>query len=297
MTRAARTRDLRSWDLRPIWIGITVMILIATALEVAALFRIIDGQSAVTADYRYYVDVARRWVDTGVFYTDRQLAGPYQVTTLVDNLYPPHALYLFLPLLVLPEPMWWVIPLGLIAYVVWWCRPAIAAWPLLALLVLFPKTPNQIIYGNTDMWVTAGIAAGVRWGWPAVLISMKPSLSIFGLLGIRSRAWWRAAAALFLLSLPFAALWLQYPTVMGNSSAGWYYSFGNLPFFVLPIVAWLASTLRGDHSRREWAISLLGRQVHYPRHDAVVVPSRDERDSSGLPWRSRPPAASKRNDP
>ena len=260
MTRSARTRDLRSWDLRPIWIGVTVMILIATALEVVALFRIIDAQFAVTADYRYYVDVARRWVDTGIFYTDRQLDGPYQVQTLVDNLYPPHALYLFVPFLVLPALLWWAIPLGLIAYVVWWCRPTIGAWPVLALLILFPKTPNQIIYGNTDMWVTAGIAAGVRWGWPSVLISMKPSLAIFGVLGIRTRAWWIAAVALVIASAPFVGLWLLYPKVMGNSSAGWYYSFGNLPFFVLPIAAWLASTRRGVRPYREWVAKLLTRE-------------------------------------
>lgn len=258
MTRPARSWDLRSWDLRPIWIGVTVMILIALAVESVALFRIIDDQSAVTADYRYYVDVARRWVDTGAYYTERQLSGPYQVQTLVDNLYPPHALYLFVPFLVLPGVLWWALPLGLIAYVVWWCRPTIAAWPLLALLLLFAKTPNQIIYGNTDMWVTAAIAAGVRWGWPAVLISFKPSLAIFGVLGIRTRAWWIAAAALVVLSLPFAALWLQYPTVMRNSSAGWYYSFGNLPFFVLPIMAWLVSTRRNGIPMRQWAAQLLG---------------------------------------
>jgi hypothetical protein len=36
-------------------------------------------------------------------------------------------------------------------------------WPILALILLFPKTPNQILYGNTDMWVAAAIAGGVRW--------------------------------------------------------------------------------------------------------------------------------------
>ena len=36
---------------------------------------------------------------TGVYYTDQQLAGPYVVQTQVHNLYPPHALYLFIPFL------------------------------------------------------------------------------------------------------------------------------------------------------------------------------------------------------
>jgi len=259
MTRPERTWDLRTWDLRPIWIGLTVMILIAVTVECVVLYRIIDDLDAVGVDLSYYADVARRWVETGVYYTDRQLSGPYQVQTLVDNLYPPHALYLFVPFMVLPAILWWLIPLGLIAYVVWWCRPAVAAWPILALLLLFPKTPNQIIYGNTDMWVAAAIAAGVRWGWPSVLVSFKPSLAVFGVLGIRTRAWWIAAAVLALVSLPFIGLWLQYPTVMRNSTAGWYYSFGNLPFFVLPIVAWIVSTRRGDTPLRRWAMQLLGR--------------------------------------
>ncbi len=259
MTRPAHTWDLRTWDLRPIWIGVTAMMLVAFALECAFLFQVITDEKAVGVDHGYYVDVARRWVETGVYYTDRQLSGPYQVQTLVDNLYPPHALYLFVPFIVLPAILWWIIPLAVIAYVVWWCRPVFAAWPILGLLLLFPKTPNQIIYGNTDMWVAAAIAAGVRWGWPAVLISFKPSLAIFGVLGIRTRGWWTAAAVLALVSLPLLAFWLQYPTVMLNSSAGWYYSFGNLPFFVLPIVAWLASSRRGDMPLRQWALKLLGR--------------------------------------
>ena len=31
-------------------------------------------------------------------------------------------------------------------------------WPILALIVLFPKTPGQILFGNTDMWIAAAIA-------------------------------------------------------------------------------------------------------------------------------------------
>ena len=131
--------------------------------------------------------MAQRWIDTGVYYTDRQLSGAYEVQTLVDNLYPPHALYLFIPFLVLPDLLWWAIPLGVIAYIVWWCRPVAWMWPILALIVLFPKTPGQILFGNTDMWVAAAIAAGVRWGWPSVLTTFKPSLAFFAVIGIRSR--------------------------------------------------------------------------------------------------------------
>ena len=119
------------------------------------------------------------------------------------------------------------------------------------------KTPNLIIYGNTDMWVAAFIAGGVRWAWPSVLITIKPSLAFFAVIGIRSPRWWIAAAILAVASLPFISLWLLYPSVMGNSTAGWAYSLSNLPFHLLPIVAWLASTRRGSVSIGRWALLLL----------------------------------------
>lgn len=255
MNRAAsQTRDLR-----PFWVGLAGLILLAAALEAFVLFGIINDQRAVGGDLGYYQTVAQRWVDSGVYYTDTQLAGPYQVQTQVDNLYPPHALYLFVPFLVLPAILWWIVPLALVAYVVWWCRPAARSLPLLALLLLFPKTPNLIIYGNSDMWVAAAIAAGVRWGWPAVLVTFKPSVAIFGAIGIRTRSWWIAAGALGLVSLPFLALWLDYPKVMINSSAGVWYSLGDLPYLLLPIAAWLVSTRRGSTPAVRWAAALLAR--------------------------------------
>lgn len=257
VTRRARNWDLRTWDLRPIWLGVMVLLLIGLAAEATFLYRIIDAQQAVGADHRYYVEVAQRWLDTGVYYTDRQLSGPYQVQTLVDNLYPPHALYLFVPFVVLPAVLWWVIPLGVMAYVVWWCRPEPWGLAALAMLLLFPKSPNLLIYGNTDMWVGAVVAAGVRWGWPAVLATFKPSLGFFAVLGIRSRAWWLAAGVLVLASLPFLGLWPLYPTVMRNSSAAPWYSFADLPFLIIPIVAWVFSSRRGGLPYGAWSARLL----------------------------------------
>jgi hypothetical protein len=55
----------------------------------------------------------------------------------------------------------------------------------------------------------------------------------------------RHALGALLASLPFLSLWLDYPTVTKNSNATFWYSFGNLPFFVLPIVAYLGSSRRG----------------------------------------------------
>ena len=92
---------------------------------------------------------------TGVYYTDQQLAGPYVVQTQVHNLYPPHALYLFVPFLFLPGILWWALPLAFLAYVIWWCRPTAWTWVLLLGLLALPKGPAQILFGNTDMWIAA----------------------------------------------------------------------------------------------------------------------------------------------
>lgn len=262
--------------LRPVWVGLTIVLLVLAAVEFVVLYGIIDDQQAVGVDLEYFRFVAQRWIDTGVYYTERQLSGPYEVQTLVDNLYPPHALYLFIPFLVLPTLLWWIIPLGLVAWVVWWCRPAVWAWPIIAAILLFPKTPNQIIYGNTDMWIAAFIAAGVRWAWPATLITIKPSLLFFGLIGIRARSWWIAAAVIAVLSLPLLPLWLDYPTAMLNSSAKVWYSFGNLPFFVLPLVAWLTSTRRGPRSIAEWSMGLLRGGETTARASAAVTDSAED---------------------
>ena len=254
---AASSTGARARHLRPVWVGLTIVLVALAVLETVFLYRVIDAQHAIGTDLDYYQLIAQRWLDTGVWYTDRQLTGPYEVQTLVDNLYPPHALYLFVPFLFLPDILWWIIPLGVVAYVVWWCRPVAWMWPILALILLFPKTPNQILYGNTDMWVAAAIAGGVRWAWPSVLVTFKPSLAFFAVIGIRARSWWIAAGVLVLVSLPFLPLWLDYPTVMGNSSAKFWYSFGNLPFFVMPIVAFLGSSRRGSTPPLRWAAGLL----------------------------------------
>ena len=242
--------------LRPLFVGLTVVLLALSAIEFVVLFGIIDAQNAVGADLAYYQFVARRWLDTGVYYTASQLSGPFVVQTQVDNLYPPHALYLFVPFVYLPAILWWLVPLGINVWVVWWCRPAAWGLPILAAIVLFPKTPNQIIYGNTDMWIAAAIAAGVRWGWPSTLVSFKPSLAFFALIGIRSRAWWIAVGGIAVASLPLLSLWLLYPTVMRNSSAQFTYSLSNLPFFCLPLVAWITSTRRGSERMWPWFVRL-----------------------------------------
>ena len=232
------------------------MMLVALAAELVVLYGIIDDQRAIGTDLGFFQNVARRWLDTGVYYADYQLSGPYAVATDADNLYPPIALYLFVPFLVLPAILWWVIPLVLIAYVVYWCRPPAWALPVLAALVLYPKTPAVILYGGTDMWAIAFAAAGVRWGWPAVLVAFKPSVGFLAMVGIGNRGWWIGAAVLAVASLPFIGLWVDYPKVLLNSDTDIGRSWSNMPFLSLPIIAWLVSTRR-DTPIRSWAARLV----------------------------------------
>ncbi|MGH2393648.1 MAG: hypothetical protein ACRDGH_09160 [Candidatus Limnocylindria bacterium] len=251
------TLDKPARNLRPVWIGISLLLAILLAAETIQLYGIIDAQAAIGTDLDYYRFVAERWLTTGVYYTDQQLAGPYVVQTQVHNLYPPHALYLFVPFLYLPDVLWWVLPLGLVAYVVWWCRPVAWSWPLLLFILVLPKSPAQILFGNTDMWIAAFVAGGVRWSWPAVLMTFKPSLGFFAVIGIRSRSWWIALAVLTVASAPLIGTWLQYPTITLNSSAQLAYSLSNLPFHFLPVVAWAVSTRRGSVPMVRWLGYLL----------------------------------------
>jgi len=236
-------------DRRILWAGISLILLSVAAWEAAQLWVIIDEQDAIGVDPVFYQDMGRRWLETGTFYTERQLSGPYETTTLMDNLYPPLALYLFVPFVFLPLILWWVIPLAIVGFVVWYLRPVAWSWPILALVIALPKTISATIYGNSDLWVAAAVAGGVVLGWPAIIAVIKPSLVYFAVIGINRISWWFMAAILVVLSLPLLPLWLQWPTVITNSTSGALYSIGNLPFMCLPILAWLFSRDRSPIAR------------------------------------------------
>ena len=219
--------------------AITIVIALAAAAEIAYLVPYMASQEAIGADYRFFMEITRNWVDTGEFYLPHQLAGPYQVQTLVDVLYPPFALYLFVPFLVLPAVLWWAIPMTVFAASVAWLRPARWTWPLIALGVAWPQTLAQLIYGNTNMWVAAMIAAGVVLAWPSVMILFKPAFAPFALIGIKRRRWWAAMGILCLAAVPFGTMWLDYATVIRNSSLSASYGLINLPLMVAPLIAWV----------------------------------------------------------
>lgn len=233
------------------------MMLVALAVETVALYWIVDDQQAIGTDLHFFQGVAQRWLDTGVFYTERELSGPFVIQTQIDNIYPPSALFLFVPFLMLPAILWWAIPIALIVYVVWWCRPVAWALPILAALILYPKTPAVFLYGNSDIWGVAFAAAGVRWVWPSILVVFKPSVGFLALPGIASRRWWIAALIVAVVNLPFIGLWLDYPRVLLNSDASLGRSLSDTPLFLVPFVAWLTSSRRGDVPFHAWAARLL----------------------------------------
>lgn len=224
---------------RPIVVGLAVVILAIGAYMMWLGFAAQDWGQIVGFDQAIYADGAQRWLHGGGFYLDRQLHGPYDIVE-GDVLYPPTALWAFVPLSFLPAFAWWVLPIGFVAWSVWRWHPAPWAWPLLALCLVAPNTLVAFVTGYPGLLMAAVIAAGLRWGWPGALVLLKPSLLPFALIGIRSRGWWLATAGLVVLTLPLLAMlpdWLH-ATLDGRGWGGWLYSLREVPLMLLPVVAW-----------------------------------------------------------
>jgi hypothetical protein len=89
------------------------------------------------------------------------------------------------------------------------------------------------------MWLVAAVAGGLVWGWPGILVLIKPFLAPFALIGARKRAWWVGLAVAAALSVPLAASWIDYPTVITNARGILYEPLGYVPMLMVPIVAWI----------------------------------------------------------
>lgn len=195
-------------------------------------------------DYGFFVDVGRRLVSGEGFYLARQLDGPYVVEAGVDVLYPPPAVFLLAPLAFLPAFLWWAIPLGILGWSVWSYRPARRAWPLILLALALPRSQSMIVWGSSSLWVPAFVALGLRFGWPAVLVLVKPSFLPFALVGIRNRSWWIGVVVFGLVNLALLPLWFDYLAAMRNAapwSPGLLYSIADYPMAAVPLIAWATS--------------------------------------------------------
>ena len=200
-------------------------------------------------DFINYVDAARRWVETGTPYLAHEVAGPFAFSS--DTfLHPPISLLLFTPFLVLPAFLYWLIPLAGTAAIIAAWRPALWTWPVIALLLNWPRFDGALIVGNSDLWIAFFLAAGLRYGWPVLLLVLKPSLAPFAIVElaalVRAEAvpihrWAKigvAAAVLAVTAAPFGSLWLDWFAVVRHSPADAFYSLGALPWLVVPAVAW-----------------------------------------------------------
>ena len=165
---------------------------------------------------------------------------------MVDVLYPPHALFLFVPLVFLPALVWWIVPLAVLGVTVWRWRPTPWTWPVMILLLMWPRANSAFLFGNTDMWMAAGIAAGLTWGWPALALTLGPTRSGLAFIGVRTRAWWGALVVLAVVSVAMIPLWVDYFTVIRTVQVGFDYSLGSLPLLLVPIVAWLGRRRSAD---------------------------------------------------
>jgi hypothetical protein len=251
---------------RPVMLGATIVLLVIAAVQAVLLYRTFDTYAAVGIDYDSWLVFADRFVSGGGFYHPDQLAGPYETTTAwvryppdVPALYPPPYLLFAVGLTVVPSFLYWAAPLGLLGYVIASWRPAPWTWPVMALLACASHVASVVIVGGTTMWVAALFAAGIRWGWPAVLIFLKPTFAPLALVGVRHRSWWVAAVALALVSLAMLPLWFDYLTAMRNATdASLLYSLGDAPWALIPAVAWLGATRAVAPGG--WSWSLLGRR-------------------------------------
>ncbi len=86
--------------------------------------------------------------------------------------------------------------------------------------------------------MVAGVAGGLVWGWPALILVMKPTLFPVIFLGARHRSW-RVGGLVGLATVVLAApLWLDYLAAMRNVRVlDLGYSLGSLPLLLIPVVA------------------------------------------------------------
>lgn len=236
----------------------------ATAIA-AVRWKVAAGGGLVGIDYDTYVAFARRFLETGSQYLPYQLVGPYEdralvAPALIPSAYPPTALALFLPFLWLPAFAWWAVPLGILALTIASWRPSLATWPFIAACLLWPETTTLVMVGNSTMWAVALMAAGLRWGWPAAFVVVKPSLAFIALAGVRRPSFWLLVGVSIVVSLMLLPEWVRWFVVLRNGSVPIAYSLGSIPAILIPILAWLGRRRLSDSTAVARPVSLISRR-------------------------------------
>jgi hypothetical protein len=240
-TRAPTGLDLS----RPRWIALRVAfgVLRVWVVWLGVQFAMVPGTGpgAITADHAIYMKAAQRWLAGGSFYQPYQLSGPYTIV-MTEILYPPTILPLLVVFSFLPAVLWWLIPIAIVVGVVLHWRPTLLGWTLVLACTAVPVTFESVAYGNPSIWIAAFVALGTVYGWPAVLVALKPTCAPFMLIGIRRRSWWVAFGLLCLGSLLFLPLWFDYVKVLANARGPLvspFYSLNQAPVLLVPVVAWV----------------------------------------------------------
>lgn len=208
-------------------------------------------------DYTLYMEATQSWLQGGSFYLPEQLAGPYDLAW-GQILYPPVLLVLFVPSVFLPVLIWLVVPFAVTTIAMVAHRPNLIAWA--CVLGLIAMDPLQLLIypaGNPTIWLVMAMALATHRPWISAFILVKPSLTPFGLAGIRDRRWWAVVAGLGAVSLALWTLTLDWITAMRNlQEAGLFYALVNIQVMIIPIVAWLGRRRVGvaglPEARRSW---------------------------------------------
>jgi hypothetical protein len=231
--------------------GLAILVLTFGGLVGWAAYGAFASRGLVGVDLSLFSELGRRFAETGTQYAPFQLAGPYQYdagsgstdVSAMPGLYPPLAGPMFALVRFLPKLLWWIIPLGLTTWLIIRWHPAPWMWPVMALATLSPNTWGSLIAGNTTMWIVLFVAAGLRWGWPAALIVIKPTFLPLTLVGWRSRWMWIGLAASLGLTVALASELGRYVVVIGNvRGASPLYSLADLPFVLIPVWAYIAQS-------------------------------------------------------
>jgi hypothetical protein len=218
----------------------TGLLLVLTAWNLTILIPyLVSQQYAIGVDYRFFVESAQRWLAGSEMYFPEQITGPWTIVPDLHFLYPPIAIYLFIPFIWLPAIFWWAIPVAMSAYALWRLRPAWWTWPFLAFVLWYPRTESMFFFGSTTLWVLGLLSLGAVHPWAVPLILFKPSLAPFALFRINTRQWWLGLAIVVIASATVIVPWVEYVLAMRNVTESALFGLQEIPILLAPIVAWL----------------------------------------------------------